>query len=254
MRVMRPSLLPGLVRSAKTNFSKGQKHVRVFEFGNIFVSGERGEREEKMVVSAFISGVHENNVWEQTGKSYDYYDLKGTLSAVSRLLKLKLIEQPEPENPFMLKSRSVGLTVDGKACGYLGELSPNIIRQYELPKHCIVFELDFDGLVYALPKQIRFSNLPKFPEIYRDISILIDKTVTSGEVIDRINQVGGPLLRKIELYDHFEGNKIKEGKKSLTYALTFRSSDRTLIDEEVNPVFEKIVKILSSQLGAMLRE
>lgn len=254
MSVMRPSLLSGLVQSAMTNFSKGQKHVRVFEFGNIFVSGEQGEREEKMVVSAFISGVHENNVWEQTGKSYDYYDLKGTLSAVSRLLKLKLIEQPEPENPFMLKGRSVGLTVDGKACGYLGELSPSIIRQYELPKHCIVFELDFDRLVYTLPKQVRFLNLPKFPEIYRDISILIDKTVASGEVIDRINQVGGPLLRKIELYDHFEGNKIKEGKKSLTYALTFQSSDRTLIDEEVNPVFEKIVKILSSQLGAMLRE
>ncbi|MBT7273050.1 MAG: phenylalanine--tRNA ligase subunit beta, partial [Nitrospina sp.] len=254
MGFMRPSLLPGLVQSARTNFSKGQKHVRVFECGNIFVSGEGGEREEKMVVSAFISGVQENNVWEQTGKSYDYYDLKGTLSAVSRLLKLKLIEHPEPENPFMLKGRSVGLTVDGKACGYLGELSPSIIRQYELPKHCIVFELDFDRLMCALPKQVRFLNLPKFPEIYRDISILIDKTVPSGEVIDRINQVGGPLLRKVELYDHFEGNKIKEGEKSLTYALTFQSSDRTLIDEEVNPVFEKIVKILSSQLGAMLRE
>ena len=254
MDFMRPSLLPGLVQSAMTNFSKGQKHVRVFECGNIFVSGEGGEREEKMVVSAFISGVQENNVWEQTGKSYDYYDLKGTLSAVSRLLKLKLIEHPEPENSFMLKGRSVGLTVDGKACGYLGELSPSIIRQYELPKHCIVFELDFDRLMCALPKQVRFLNLPKFPEIYRDISILIDKTVPSGEVIDRINQVGGPLLRKVELYDHFEGNKIKEGEKSLTYALTFQSSDRTLIDEEVNPVFEKIVKILSSQLGAMLRE
>ena len=254
MGFMRPSLLPGLVQSAMTNFSKGQKHVRVFECGNIFVSGEGGEREEKMVVSAFISGVQENNVWEQTGKSYDYYDLKGTLSAVSRLLKLKLIEHPEPENPFMLKGRSVGLTVDGKACGYLGELSPSIIRQYELPKHCIVFELDFDRLMCVLPKQVRFSHLPKFPEIYRDISILIDKTVPSGEVIDRINQIGGPLLRKVELYDHFEGNKIKEGEKSLTYALTFQSSDRTLIDEEVNPVFEKIVKILSSQLGAMLRE
>ena len=254
MGFMRPSLLPGLVQSAMTNFSKGQKHVRAFECGNIFVSGEGGEREEKMVVSAFISGVQENNVWEQTGKSYDYYDLKGTLSAVSRLLKLKLIEHPEPENSFMLKGRSVGLTVDGKACGYLGELSPSIIRQYELPKHCIVFELDFDRLMCALPKQVRFLNLPKFPGIYRDISILIDKTVPSGEVIDRINQVGGPLLRKVELYDHFEGNKIKEGEKSLTYALTFQSSDRTLIDEEVNPVFEKIVKILSSQLGAMLRE
>ena len=83
---------------------------------------------------------------------------------------------------------------------------------------------------------------------------MVDKAVTSGEVIDRINQAGGPLLRKIELYDHFEGNKIQEEKKSFTYALTFQSDVRTLADEEVNPVFEKIVKSLSSQLGAMLRE
>jgi phenylalanyl-tRNA synthetase beta chain len=105
-----------------------------------------------------------------------------------------------------------------------------------------------------LPKQAKFSPLPRFPETFRDISILIDKAVTSGQVIDKINQAGGLLLRKVELYDHFEGDKIQEGKKSLTYALAFQSSDRTLADEEVNPVFEKIVKTLSSQLGAMLRE
>jgi len=109
-------------------------------------------------------------------------------------------------------------------------------------------------VIKVLPKQFRFSPLPKFPETYRDISILIDKPVTSGEVIDRINQAGGSLLKKIELYDYFEGKKIQEGKKSLTYALTFQSNDRTLSDEEVNPVFEKIVKNLSNHLGAVLRE
>jgi len=254
MGVMRPSLLPGLIQSAIRNFSKGQKHVRIFEFGNVFMRGKQGEREERMVVSAFISGVHENNVWEQTGKSYDYFDLKGSLDSVGRCLKLKLIEQPELERSFMLKSRSVGLTVDAQDCGYLGELSPGIVRQYELPRHCVIFELDFDRLVHALPKQAKFSPLPRFPETFRDISILIDKAVTSGQVIDKINQAGGLLLRKVELYDHFEGDKIQEGKKSLTYALAFQSSDRTLADEEVNPVFEKIVKTLSSQLGAMLRE
>ncbi len=254
MDVMRPSLLPGLAQSAIRNFSKGQKYVRIFELGNVFIRGKRGEWKERMVVSALVAGVHENNVWEQTGESYDYFDLKGALDSVSSCLKLKLIEQPELERSFMLKGKSVVLAVGGQDCGYLGELSPSIVRQYELPSHCVVFELDFDRLINVLPKQFQFSPLPKFPETYRDISILIDKAVTSGEVIDRINQAGGPLLRKIELYDHFEGNKIQEGKKSLTYALTFQSNDRTLADEEVDPMFEKIVKSLSSQLGAMLRE
>ena len=144
--------------------------------------------------------------------------------------------------------------VDGQDCGYLGELSPGIVRKYELPRHCVVFELDFDRLVHALPKQAKFSPLPRFPETFRDISILIDKAVTSGQVIDKINQAGGPLLRKVELYDHFEGDKIQEGKKSFTYALTFQSKERTLVDEEINPIFDKMVKTLWSQFGATLRE
>ncbi len=252
--VMRPSLLPGLVKSAIRNFSKGQKDVRIFEFGNVFLSGKAGEREERLIFSALVAGVHENNLWEQTGKYHDYFDLKGTLYSVFRYMKLKLTEHPEIERSFMLKGKSVVLKVNDQDCGYLGELSPGIVRQYELPKHCIVFELNFDGLINALPKQVRFSPLPKFPEVYRDISVLIDKRVASDEVINRINQAGGSLLRRIELYDHFEGNKIQEGKKSLTYALIFQSNDRTLSDEEINPIFEKIVKTLSTQLGAMLRE
>jgi phenylalanyl-tRNA synthetase beta chain len=252
--VMRPSLLPGLVKSAIRNFSKGKKDVRIFEFGHVFMSGKTGKREEILIFSALVAGVHGNNLWEQTGKHHDYFDLKGTLDSVCRCLKLKLTEHAEMKRPFMLKGKSVGLKVDGQDCGYLGELSPGIVRQYELPKRCIVFELNFDRCVNALPKQVQFSPIAKFPEVYRDISVLIDKVIVSDEVINRINQAGGSLLRRIELYDHFEGNKIQEGKKSLTYALTFQSNDRTLSDEEINPIFEKIVKTLSTELGAMLRE
>ena len=169
-------------------------------------------------------------------------------------MRLKLTEQPESGRPFMLKSRSAELVASDQVCGYFGELSPSVVRQYALPRHCVVFELDFDRLTRGLSKQVRFVSLPRFPETYRDISILIDKSVSSGEVSDRISRVGAPLLRKVELYDHFGGKKIQEGKKSLTYALTFQSADKTLVDEEVNFVFEKIVEILFSQFGATLRE
>jgi len=255
MGVMRPSLLPGLIQAATKNFSKGQKQVKIFEFGNVFMHGKHGELEEKTAFAALVAGTHENSVWEQTGKSYDYFDLKGTLSSVIGQMKLKLTEKsPESERPFMLKGKSVELLANDQICGYFGELSPSIVRQYELPRLCVVFELDFDRLIIALSKRARFVSLPRFPETYRDISILIDKSVASGEVSDRISLAGAPLLRKVELYDHYGGKNIQEGKKSLTYALTFQSADKTLADEEVNPIFEKIVKTLFSQFGATLRE
>jgi len=254
MEVMRPSLLPGLIQSVIKNFTKGQKQLKVFEFGNVFMRGKQCKREEKTALAVLVAGVYENNIWKQTGKSYDYFDLKGILYSVTEQIKLKLKEQPESVRPFMLKGKSVELVANDQVCGYFGELSPSVIRQYALPQHCVVFELDFDKLTLALPKPIRFAPLPRFPETYRDISILIDKTVASGDVSNRISQVGAPLLRKVELYDHFGGKKIQEGKRSLTYALTFQSAERTLIDEEVNPIFEKIVETLSSQFGATLRE
>ena len=254
MGVMRPSLLPGLIQSARRNFSKGQKQVKLFEFGNIFMRGKKGKLKEQTAFAALVAGIYENNVWKQTGKSYDYFDLKGILSSVIGQMKLKLTEQPESGKPFMLKGKNVELLANDQVCGYFGELSPIVIRQYELPRHCVVFELGFDKWIPALPEPVRFIPLPKFPETYRDISILIDKPVSSGEVSDRISQVGAPLLRKVELYDYFDGKKIQEGKKSLTYALTFHSADRTLIDEEVSPIFEKIVETLFSQFGATLRK
>ena len=254
MAVMRPSLLPGLIHSMVRNFSKGQKYVKIFEFGNIFVSSRENAYKERMVFAGLVAGTHGNNVWEQTGSSYDYFDLKGALDSVTRFLKLNLTEQPGSGRPFMLMGKSVRLMANGQDCGYFGELSPSVVRLYELPRHCIVFELDFDILIHSCLKKASFLPLPKFPETFRDISLLIDKTVTSGEVMSEISQIGEPLLSKIELYDHFEGKKIQEGKKSLTYALTFQSSERTLVDEEINPVFDKMVKTLWSQFGATLRE
>jgi len=253
MGVMRPSLVPGLVQSAVRNLSRGQKQVKIFELGHIFLCGRQGKRVEKIAFAGLAAGVYESSVWKTTGKSYDYYDLKGILDSVAAQFKLELTEQIAFGRPYMLRGKSVELSVGGSVCGYFGELSPGVIRQYELPKCSVVFELDFDRMIDALSGPVRFAALPKCPETYRDISILIDKVVSSGEVSDRISQAGAPLLKRVELYDHFDSKKIQEGKKSLTYALTFQSADKTLTDEEVNPIFEKIVKTLSSQLGATLR-
>ena len=253
MGVMRPSLVPGLIQSAVRNLSRGQKQVKIFELGHIFLCDRQGERVEKIAFAGLAAGVYESSVWKPTGKSYDYYDLKGILDSVAAQFKLELTEQPAFGRPYMLRGKSVELLVGGSVCGYFGELSPGVIRQYELPKCSVVFELDFDRMVGALSGPVRFAALPKCPETYRDISILIDKIVSSGEVSDRISQAGAPLLKRVELYDHFDGKKIQKGKKSLTYALTFQAADKTLTDEEVNPIFEKIVKTLSSQLGATLR-
>ena len=122
------------------------------------------------------------------------------------------------------------------------------------PSKVFIFEIDLQKLEKKLPQHPKFQTIAKFPEIYRDISILVDQHITSQRVSDLILKIGQPLLNRVELYDHFEGKKIQSDKKSLTFALSFQSNDRTLSDEEVNPVFETIIQILKKELDASLRE
>ncbi|MFQ5449389.1 MAG: phenylalanine--tRNA ligase subunit beta [Nitrospinaceae bacterium] len=251
---MRTSLLPGLLKTAARNISKGQKPVKIFELGDVFFREQKGESNvEKTCFAAFAVGPYESSVWKDTGKDYDFFDLKGILETLMSQFKLSLEFRPSGR-PFLNREKSVDCLAAGRVVGYLGELSPGLVRQWELSRPGFVWELDFDAVVSCLPEKPRFQPIPKYPETYRDISILVDQSVPSRKVADLILETSAPLIRRVELYDLFEGKKIERGKKSLTFSLSFQSPEKTLTDEEVKPVFDKILQSLSDRLGATLRE
>ncbi len=264
MGTMRTSLLPGLLTTAARNLSRGQKPVKVFEVGEVFCKeGDKAIERTRLAVLAV--GLYENSVWKETGKGYDYYDLKGVLETTLEQLKVFLEYRPA-DYPFLEMGKSVNCLVNGKIIGFLGELPPlkweeakgswkdQLSTWEDLKQKCYIFEIDVDALMERFPAPVRFRSIPKFPETYRDISIVIDKSVQSKTVADLIREVSAPLISRVELYDQFDGKKIEKGRKSLTFALSFHSAEKTLTDEEVNPVFDKIVKTLSSKLGATLRD
>jgi len=144
----------------------------------------------------------------------------------------------------------VRVQIDDRELGYMGQMTP----EQNLVAELNVYALELDLGALEKSSSLRFQPIPKFPETYRDISILVDRSVTSQKAADLILKTGCPLIQKVDLYDHFEGKKIQADKKSLTFALSFQSAERTLSDNEVNPLFEKIVQTLKSELGASLRE
>ena len=246
---MRTSLLPGLLKTAALNLSKGQKPLKLFEVGSVYSSSATGARTEKAVLSAIVLGPYELTPWKPRSGGYDFYDLKGTLETLITHLHLKLEIFPD-SRPFLVPEKSVRVQIGDKELGYLGQMTPEQNLVGELDVYAL--ELDLGALEKSAP--YKFQPIAKFPEIYRDISILVDRSVTSQKVADLILKTGNPLIQKVELYDHFAGKKIQADKKSLTFALSFQSAERTLSDEEVNPLFEKIVQTLKSELGASLRE
>jgi phenylalanyl-tRNA synthetase beta chain len=246
---MRTSLLPGLLKTAGLNLSKGQKPLKLFEVGSVYSSDSTGLRTEKAVLSAIVLGPYEPTPWKPRGGEYDFYDLKGTLETLITHLHLKLEIFPDSK-PFLLPGKSVRVQIDDRELGYMGQMAP----EQNLVAELNVYALELDLGALEKSSSLRFQPIPKFPETYRDISILVDRSVTSQKAADLILKTGCPLIQKVDLYDHFEGKKIQADKKSLTFALSFQSAERTLSDNEVNPLFEKIVQTLKSELGASLRE
>jgi phenylalanyl-tRNA synthetase beta chain len=250
---MRTSLLPGLLKTAALNLSKGQKPLKLFEVGSVYYADASGVRTQRAVLSAIVLGPYELTPWKSRGKEYDFYDLKGVLETLTTHLHLKLRTYPDSRS-FMVPGKSVRVEVNDEALGCLGEMAPEQGSVGDLGQNTFALEIDLGVLEKSASSSREFQSIPKFPETYRDISILVDRSVTSQTAEDLILKAGSPLIQKVQLYDHFEGKKIQADKKSLTFALSFQSADRTLSDEEVNPLFEKIVQTLKSELGASLRE
>jgi len=248
---MRTSLIPGLLKTVSSNLSKGQKPLKLFEIGSVYYSDLQGHQKEKKVLTALVLGSYELTPWKSRGKEYDFYDLKGALEKLFGQCGLIAGFSTCSQKPFLLPDKSIFLKSGGRILGYLGELLP---KMTDITEKIFVWEIDLQEMEEALPSQPRFQAIAKFPETYRDLSIIVDRKITSQQVSDLILRIGHPLLRRVELYDHFEGKKIQPDKKSFTFALSFQSKDRTLSDNEVSPVFEAIIQTLKTELVASLRE
>jgi phenylalanyl-tRNA synthetase beta chain len=253
MDTMRPSLLPGLIKSAARNINRGQKNLQIFEQGHIFFNKKGKGSYEIPCFAALATGPYPNSVWKDNGKPFDFYDLKGGLQTLADHFQVQLEYRPSRRS-FLDSGQSADAFTGNRCIAYLGRLDPALASHWELSPNIYVFELNMEEWTAAIPERTRFQPIPKYPETYRDISILVDETVPAQTISDLIRQTSKPLIRRVELYDQYQGKRLPPGKKSLTFALSFQSTEKTLTDEEVNPVFEKIVGSLSKQLGAALRQ
>jgi phenylalanyl-tRNA synthetase beta chain len=248
---MRTSLIPGLLKTIQNNLSKGQKPLKLFEIGSVYFLDSKGKRVEKTVLTVAVMGPYELTPWKPRGKGYDFYDLKGALDNLCSHFGLQVTFPENSNRSYLLAEKSANCFAGGSELGYMGQL---LHDKTEIAEQVFVWELDLEKLEESLPSRPRFQSIAKFPGAYRDISILVDRKVTSQKASDLILKTGYPLLRQVELYDHFEGKKIQSDKKSFTFALSFQSKDKTLSDDEVSPLFEAIVQTLKTELDASLRE
>ena len=255
MNVLRPSLLPCLLDVLHHNASHKNNDIAVFELGRVFNQAGGAVRESRRLAIA-LTGMRSAPFWTGTERDakFDNYDLKGFLEEYFEQFGLRgftFVRRAE-STPFYLESALIQL---GKnTLGELGQLSPQIARQYDLRDAVFMAELNFDQILSRRVPSRSYKPLPAFPTVRRDIAMLLDETVSHEAVLTAVKQAKPQNLETVELFDVFRGKNIPAGQKSAAYAFTYRNADRTLIDAEVNAAHDKLVLALKQTIKATVRE
>ncbi len=252
--VVRTLVLPGVVTVAAKNMSRRNLNLSLFEIASGYfpVKGEKMPREKSML-TALVSGSFAKG-WNGETVEKDFYYMKGALEQLLNSLRIDgLTVSADHIEPFLHPGRGCDVLINGEAVGYLGELHPLVAANYELPQKAVVFELDMDRLTALADKEIVYEAISKFPAVEMDLAFVADRELAAADIEKAIAAAGGDYLKKTELFDIYEGDRVEAGKKSLAYNLIFRAKERTLKAEEVNEVVERIKSELNEKFGIVLR-
>jgi phenylalanyl-tRNA synthetase beta chain len=252
---LRTGLLPGLLHTVARNQRWGTGSVAIFEVGTVFRSADPVE--ERRHVGLVLCGAAGEG-WTADDRAFDVLDARGVVESLLEELGVGGGEEggwtlgDPPGEPFH-PGRSARVLLAGRPVGIVGELHPREASSLEIDGRVAVAELELEPLRVAADRAFRLVEVPRFPPIRRDLAFVLDEGVPAGAVQAVLEAAAGELLDRSLLFDVFRGEAISDGRKSLAFALEFRAPDRTLTDEEVEPIVATIVDRLRSELGAELR-
>ena len=240
---MRTTAIASMMEVVARNENFKADNVRLFELGKIYLPKEGEDLpEERRVVTIGMYG------------NCDYFDLKGVVEVMLDDLGIaKRSFEPEKENPTFHPGRCAKLVAGGKTIGTIGQIHPAVAENYGVSNDVYVAEIDFEDMLMLAKTEKTYKKLPKFPASQRDLALIADDSVLAAQIENIIKKKAGNIFESLTLFDVYKGNQIPENKKSMAYSLVLRDENKTLTDEDVNPVIESILKELSSKLDVTLR-
>lgn len=242
---LRDSLLPSLVILACNNRKVKNENISVFEVGNVYMrEGEEFKEIKKLGIALYGSYLEKNA---------GFYTLKGIMDVLFDQLGIKVKYQNHNyENSVMHPGMSCLIKNENDIIGYFGVFHPVLQEKFGLENNLVLGELDLVK-IKKLGRDKKYVSVSKFPEVARDIAIVIKKEITSFQIEEIIKSAAGEVLIQLHCFDVYEGKQIEEGHKSLAYSMIFQSSAETLTEEQINNVMSNILKALEEKLGAKVR-
>ena len=252
MAVMRPSLWPGLSKAVQYNQNRQQGRVRLFESGQRFIPAADGLQQEVML-SGIVTGSRQPEGWANGAEKIDFFDVKADVEAILAQSAAGVTFRFEPvEHPALHPGQSARILNGDEQVGLMGALHPQLVADLDLNGPVFVFELALAKICQGqLP---RFEELSRYPEVRRDIALVVDRTVLAEDLLSCIRAEAGAHLKNLRLFDVYEGKGIDPHRKSMAIGLTLQDSSRTLTDDEVNAVMDSVLQSLEQGFNATLRK
>ena len=246
LSLMRTFLAPSMLGNAVRNIRRGNDEGKEFEIANVFLprdtmAGEQPEQRKHIVFS----------VW---GAKCDFFDIKGTVEAIAETFHLNFGFE-RAQKPYLHPGVSAVVMLGKTAVGEIGELDPAIALSLGLDKKVYLAEIDLDALASVMDDAVRYTNLPKFPAVERDLALIVDEKLTCGE-IEEVLLHSCKYVTKAKLFDVYRGGQLPEGKKSMAFTLTFTpdaTAEKAFTPENLDGFVKKILGNLKFKLGIELR-
>lgn len=243
--IMRTISLNGMLTSLATNYNRRNKDVRLYEMGNIYLPKSVPVTELPDERMQFTLGFYgDGDFFTMKGVVEEFFDQAG--------LDKKVSYEPNAGKTFLHPGRQANVIYNGNVVGYLGEVHPAVLDNYDIGERAYVAVIDMPYIIEEASFDKKYEGIAKYPAVTRDISMVMPKEILVGEIEAVIEKKGGKLLESYKLFDIYEGNQIADGYKSVAYSIVFRAKDRTLSDADVTTVMDKILAGLK-ELGAELR-
>lgn len=242
--VMRTTLIPEMLEVMHTNLAHKNEAFATFEYGNTFFY--TGDDELPSEEKSFVAGMY--------GEKEDFFTSKARLQGILEGIGISnAVYVSQKENMTYHPGRCADVYVGEERIATIGEVHPLVLESFDIKKRAYLFELQVEIARKLSNIKVQYKQIPRFPAIAKDIALVVDKSSTVGSLENIIKKYGTKNLESVKLFDIFEGAQVGENKKSVAFSLVFRTKDRTLTDEEVNPILEKLLKQLEIEANAVLR-
>lgn len=254
MAVMRPVLSYSLLSNIRDNFNRNQDGLKFFEVSKVFKPSEDGLAKENINVAIAISGKENKNLWNPKPNSYDFYDMKGYVERFLGLLKISKYQIVRSNDKNYHPGRSADIYIGKVKIGTFGEIHPALAEKMDIKKDRVYLaELDLSGLQTYRAKGKKYDRVTKYPEVTRDLAIVLDRDIAVGEMLDEIKKISN-LIENVSVFDVYTGDKIENNKKSVAISYLLRKKDGTLEEEEITNIMNKILELISKKYNGEIRQ